>query len=62
MSTISAGLVNATNLTVTGTQSGAVQATNFNTQNVNTVNVNASGIVNATNLFSSKPIAVDRWH
>jgi hypothetical protein len=62
MSTISAGLVNATNLTVTGTQSGAVQATNFNTQNVNTVNVNASGTVNAPNFFTSQKIAENRWH
>jgi hypothetical protein len=45
MSSVSAGLVNATNLTVTGTQSGAVTATNFNTTNVNTQNVNASGAV-----------------
>ncbi len=45
MSTISAGLVEATNLTVTGTQAGAVSATNFNTTNVNTQNVNASGAV-----------------
>ena len=29
MTTLSAGLINATNLTVTGTQSGAVQSTNF---------------------------------
>ena len=43
MSSISAGLVKTTNLTVTGTQSGAVQATNFNTTNVNTQNVNATG-------------------
>ncbi len=42
MSSISAGLVNTTNLTVTGTQSGAVQATNFNTTNVNTQNVNVA--------------------
>ncbi|NBR26275.1 MAG: hypothetical protein EBU08_21315, partial [Micrococcales bacterium] len=42
MSTISAGLVNATNLTVTGTQAGAVTATNFNTAVVNTGDVNAT--------------------
>ena len=45
MSTVSAGLVKATNLTITGTQSGAVTATNFNTTNVNTENINASGAV-----------------
>ena len=45
MSTISAGLVNATNLTVTGTQAGAVTATNFNTAVVNTQDIKATGSV-----------------
>jgi hypothetical protein len=57
MSTISAGLVNTTNLTVTGTQSGAVNATNFNTQNVNTVNVNASGKLSAGAYEFNAPIS-----
>lgn len=52
MSSISAGLVNATNLTVTGTQSGAVQATNFNTTNVNATNANVT-TVNTTDANAS---------
>jgi hypothetical protein len=43
MSSISTGFIQTTNLTVTGTQAGAVAATNFNTQNVNTGNVTLTG-------------------
>jgi hypothetical protein len=44
MSTISAGLVQTTNLTVTGTQAGAVQATNLNFNNLGVSgNMNVGG-------------------
>ena len=57
MSTISAGLVKTTNLTVTGTQAGAVQATNFNTTNVNTGNLNLTGeIIAAGQITSAGPL------
>jgi len=44
MSTISAGLVQATNLTVTGTQSGAVSATNVTAENLTTTTSNATNL------------------
>jgi CubicO group peptidase (beta-lactamase class C family) len=61
MSSISAGLVNTTNLTVTGTQSGAVQATNFNTTNINATNANVTTVnttdANATGqILSAGPV------
>jgi len=67
MASISAGLVNATNLTVTGTQSGAVSATNLTATSVNATSVNASNLsvsntMSATNFFSSQQIAESRWH
>ncbi len=67
MSSVSAGLVKATNLTVTGTQSGAVEVTNLTAGNVSATNLNASNLsldntMSATNFFSSQQIAEDRWH
>jgi len=50
MSTVSAGLVNVENLTVTGTQAGAVKATNLTAENLSASNVRASNF-NFTNDF-----------
>jgi hypothetical protein len=59
MSRVSAGLVNVTNLTVTGSQTGAVNATNLTAENVTATTLNSNNFSFNNNLDVSGNLSVD---
>jgi len=62
MSNLSAGLINVENLTVTGTQSGAIKATNLAFTSLDlSGNLSVGGNLTAPNLTSNVQIAPNQW-
>jgi hypothetical protein len=59
VATVSGGLVNVNNLTVTGTQAGAVTATNVTVENLSATNVQATNVGLNNNLALTGNLTVD---
>ena len=59
VATVSGGLVNVNNLTVTGTQAGAVTATNVTVENLSATNVQATNVGLNNNLALTGDLTVD---